>query len=73
MSLFRAYRISSNREEFNVLFQDFAVCPLHFDSSIYTGTSNREEVEPSIQEPGYPVAGSKRDQGSTWLIAEGST
>lgn len=29
MSLFRDYRISSNCEEFSVLFQDFAVCPLH--------------------------------------------
>lgn len=65
MSLFRAYRISSNHEEFSVWFQDFAVCPLHFDSFICTGTSNREEAEPSIQEPGHPVAGSTKDQGST--------
>lgn len=65
MSLFRACRISSSHEEFNVLFQDFAVCPLRFDSSIYTGTSNREEMEPSIQEPGHPAAGSTSEQGST--------
>lgn len=46
------------------LFQDFAVCSLRLDSSIYTDTSNREEVELSVQEPDHPVAGSTRDEGS---------
>lgn len=29
----------------SALFQDFVVCPLH------SSTSNREEIDPSIQEP----------------------